>query len=422
MDSTSLLTLATQYWPEYVRTFKRRKVLYWQGDPVTSLFIIQQGVVKISSVSSDGKIYSQGILGVGHLLGATDYFLDGIHESTAETIDNTTLVAIPLKDFQQAIASNPQFSTLVMQELAKKSRTHLDKAHDLSFLDTQQRLKHTLIQLASEHGLSTPTGVEIGVNITHEDIGELINANRTTITRCLNELKKLGYLRTEGRRIVLIPIRHMEILDLLSQSIISGTVGEAADLVQLAIAEHIDPHKTLQALATGMKEVDRQYERGHMEIADVSWSASHMQAALPIIEEAMQQENIQPSHLGKIVFGTVWGDVHDIGKNITSMLLKARGFEVIDLGVNVPPEQFVSAIHQHQPDVLAMSALLTTTTLEMKTVLNAIQQAGLRDQVKVMVGGTPLTPRFAQEIGADGYAHEARDGVELAWGWCVNPE
>ncbi len=418
----NLVDLALELWPRRVRPYKRGNILYWQGDPVENLFVIQKGAVKISSLSSAGKIYSHGILGSGHLLGATDYFLDGIHETTAEVVDKTSLVVIPLSEFQGLIVQDPKFSAIVMRELAKEAKVHFSKAQDLSFLDAQQRLKHSLIKLADEHGLKTDKGIEINVNITHEDIAELINANRTTITLCLQELKKLGYLRTEGRRIILIPVSHMNSLDRLSEAVVSGGIGEAADWASTALKEGIGPVKVLNALMNGMKEVDRRYAQGQMDINDIMWSSTNMKEALPIIETAIQHEDIRLSHLGRIVFGTVHGDIHDIGKTMVSMLLRARGFEVIDLGVDVSAEKFVEAVKEYKPNILAMSALLTTTQFEMKHVVAALENAGLRDKIKVMIGGASTTPRFAREIGADGYAHEARGGVELAWGWRSNPD
>ena len=384
--------------------------------------MIQKGAVKISSVSSAGKIYSHGILGTGHLLGATDYFLDSIHETTAEVVDRTSLIVIPVSEFQTLLASDSNFSACVMRELAKETKVHFSKAQDLSFLDAQQRLKHSLIKLAEEHGFETDKGIELNVNITHEDIAELVNANRTTITLCLQDLKRLGYLRTEGRRIILIPVNHMNILDQLSAAVVSGGVGEAAELASAAVSDGVDLVNVLNALMSGMKEVDRRYAQGQMDINDILWSATHMKEALPIIETAIQQEDISLSHIGRIVFGTVQGDIHDIGKTMVSMLLRARGFDVIDLGVDISAGQFVDAIKKYEPDILAMSALLSSTQLEMKNVVKALEEAGLRDQIKVMIGGSPTTPRFAQEIGADGYAHDARGGVELAWGWCSNPD
>lgn len=416
----NLSDLASTLWPKRTRPYKRGNVLYWQGDPVENLYVVQNGAVKISSISSSGKIYSHGILGAGHLLGATDYFLDGIHETTAEVVDKSSLIIISLAEFQNLVEHDPYFSASVMRELAKEAKVHFSKAQDLSFLDAQQRLKHSLIKLAEEHGLETDKGVEIDVNITHEDIAELINANRTTITLCLQDLKKLGYLRTEGRRIILIPVNHMTILDRLSEAVVTGGVGEAAELAGAAISENIDPVIVLNALMSGMKEVDRRYAQGQMDISDIMWSSTHMKEALPIIETAIQHKDINLRNLGRIVFGTVQGDIHDIGKTMTSMLLRARGFEVIDLGVDISAERYVVAVKKYKPDILAMSALLTTTQAEMKNVVKALVNAGIRNKVKVMIGGAPTTPRFAQEIGADGYAQDARGGVELAWGWCSN--
>lgn len=419
---SNLQNIIQEHWPERIRSYKRGNILYWQGDPVEHLFVIQKGVVKISSLSNEGKIYTHGILGTGHLLGATDYFLDGIHETTGEVIDRSMLIPIPILEFQQLINRNSNFSSIVMREMAKEARLHFIKAQDLSFLDAQQRLKHSLIKLADEHGLKTDGGVELGVNLTHEDMAELVNANRTTITLCLQELKKLGYLRTEGRRIILIPVDHMNILDRLSEAVVSGGIGEALDMASIASEMGIDPVKILNALMNGMKEVDRRYTQGQMAVNDIMWSSNHMKEALPVIETAIQREDISLKHLGKIVIGTVQGDIHDMGKIMVSMLLRARGFEVIDLGVDISAEVFVDAVKEYKPDILAMSALLTTTQIEMKHVIGALENSGLRNTTKVMIGGASTTPRFAQEIGADGYAHEAREGVELAWGWCSNPD
>ncbi len=413
-----LLQIASQYWSENTRHYKRGNILYWQGDQVEYLYIIQTGAIKVSSVSINGKIYTHGILGSGHLLGGTDFFLNGIYETTAEIIEETSLVVIPHENFQSIIMKDSNFSKIVMQELAWETKLYFSKAQELSFLDTQQRLKQSLVELAKEHGLKTDKGIEINIHITHEDIGELINANRTTITLCLQELKKLGYLMTEGRHITLIPIRHMEILDDLCESVISGKFRESTDWAKVAIEEGIDPLKALNALMSGMKEVDHRFAHGQVDLSDIMLSSISLKEALPIIETAIKNANICLNHVGKIVFGTVCGDVHDIGKTITMMLLKARGFEVIDIGVDVPVEKFVEAVEQYKPDILAMSALLTTTQMEMNKVIIELEKSGLKKMTKVMIGGFPITPRFANEIGADGYAKEARDGVEMAWNWC----
>jgi methanogenic corrinoid protein MtbC1 len=417
----NLVDLALEYWPKQVRSCMRGSVLYWQGDPVETLYVIQKGVVRISSVSSAGRMSSHGFLGRGHLLGATEYFFGGIHVSTAQVIDDTSLVVVPLSEFEGAIARNRGFSAIVMRELAKSAKGLFLKAQDLSLLDVKQRLKHSLIELANELGLETQEGVEINTNISHEDLAQLINANRTTVTLCLRELRELGYLRTEGRRFILVPVGHRNTLDQLGEAVLSGVVGEAADLATTAIELGIHPVNVLNVLMNGMKEVDRRYARGQMDLSDLMWSSTHVKEALPIIETAIQHEGIRPRYLGRVVFGTVRGDIHDIGKTMVSMLLRARGFEVIDLGVDVAAERFVEAVTHHMPDVLAMSALLTTTQSEMKNVIEALKDAGLRDRVRIMIGGASTSPRFAREVGADAWGADARAGVELAWGWCSNP-
>jgi len=416
----NLIDLSLEYWPEQIRPFKKGRILYWQGDPVGALYIIHNGAVKLQSVSSDGrKVHSHGILGKGHILGATDYFLDSIHHTTAEVIESARMVMIPREDFQSAISSDPRLSSMVMRELAKESQLHFTKTQNLSFLDVQERLKQSLIQLASEHGVQTSAGIKIDIPVTHEDMGDLVNANRTTITLALQELKKLGYLHTESRRFVLIPIEHIRILDHLYDAIVSGSIKEAALWARTSIEKQVDPVKAMGALANGMKEIDRRYVHGQIELNDIMWVTAKMKQALPIIEQAIRSEGIDVPYIGRILFGTVKGDVHDIGKTMTIMLLKARGFEVIDLGTSISPAEYVEAVRTYQPDVLAMSALLTTTQYQMKYVIEALENAGLRDKVRIMVGGLPIDPDFAKEIGADGSGFEARDGVEMAWRWCT---
>jgi 5-methyltetrahydrofolate--homocysteine methyltransferase len=207
----------------------------------------------------------------------------------------------------------------------------------------------------------------------------------------------------------------MTILDELSDAVVSGGVGEAVDLASTALEEGIDPVIVLNVLMNGMKEIDRRYAQGLLNINDIMWSSNHMKEALPVIETAIHHQNISLVHLGRIVFGTVQGDIHDIGKTMVSMLLKARGFEVIDLGVDVSAENFVKAVEEYKPDILAMSALLTMTQLEMKYVIEALKLAGIRDKIKVMIGGTSTTPRFAQEIGADGYVMKRVEGLNWPW-------
>ena len=167
-----------------------------------------------------------------------------------------------------------------------------------------------------------------------------------------------------------------------------------------------------EGLIAAMGEVGRLFESGEFFVPEMLVAARAMQAALEILRPHLVAEDVQP--LGKVVIGTVQGDMHDIGKNLVSMMLEGAGFEVIDLGVDVKQEQMIAAIQQHQPDLIGMSALLTTTMPQMKSTIEALGVAGLRDSVKVMVGGAPLTHEYAEDIGADGYAADASQAAELA--------
>jgi methanogenic corrinoid protein MtbC1 len=171
----------------------------------------------------------------------------------------------------------------------------------------------------------------------------------------------------------------------------------------------------LDALSRGMRQVEQLYVSDELELADVIWSASVMKESFAVIEAHIIASGQQMPSLGTVVFGTVQGDIHDLGKNMVAMFFIARGFRVIDLGVDVPADRFVAAVREHHPDILALSALLTTTAQNQHQVLQALEAAGLRSTVKVIVGGAPITPHLAAEMGADGYAPNAREAVELAW-------
>jgi 5-methyltetrahydrofolate--homocysteine methyltransferase len=171
----------------------------------------------------------------------------------------------------------------------------------------------------------------------------------------------------------------------------------------------------LDALSSGMRQVERQYVAHELELADVIWSAAVMKKAMKVIQARMLAQGQHMPSLGTVVFGTVEGDIHDLGKDIVSMFLIARGFRIIDLGVDVTAERFVDAVRQYRPDILAMSALLTTTAQNSRLVIQALDAAGLRSGVKVIVGGGPVTPHLAKEVGADGYAPDAREAAALAW-------
>jgi len=417
--TSSLCSLALQIWSDRIKTYPRGSVLYWQGDPVDQIFILLDGAVKVSSISVAGKVYSFGIHGAGRIFGARSYLLDGEHEAVAEVLECSELLAIPLDEFEIALTTNQAFSSIVMKELAREASDVAGKARDLSFLDVQQRLKHSLIRLAREHGIPTETGVMIDLDITQDEIGTLVSANRTTIAACLRELRAQGYLWKEGRRLVIIPPEHMDILDDLTRAVVDGDDLAAENLANKALDKGIDSLKALEALTVGIKKTDRSYSRGEIELPDVVLAASAMKQALPIIEANIELDRIQETLVGTVVIGTVFGDIHDIGKTIVAMLLRARNFRVIDLGVNVSPNQFIEAVGHFNPDIIALSALTTATSLELDPVVKRLKETGLRDHVKLMVGGGAVSEEDAQRIGADGYHATAQGAVEMAWRLCT---
>jgi 5-methyltetrahydrofolate--homocysteine methyltransferase len=402
-----------------LRTCRMGTVLYWQGDPVDHIFVIRSGAVKVSSISRDGRVRIYDIVGAGRLLGANAYLLGSEHKSIAESLRDSEVLVIDPGEFEEALAEDPSLSAVVMRELALEVSSLSDQMRDLSFLDVQQRLRNSLVRLAEEHGLETGDGIKIDLRITHEEIGALVAANRTTITAHLAALKRMGYLWTEGQRLVIIPPEHMDILDNLSASVTDGDDQVARFWAQRAAKEGIDPFKVLDALTAGMRQVDRDYSRGDLELPDVVLAAYAMKDTLPIVEAQIENVPQEVRALGTIVIGTVFGDIHDIGKTIVSMLLKARGFHVIDLGVNVTTGQFLEAVSQCEPDILAMSALTTATSLEIAGVIQALEEGGLRDRVKVMVGGGAVTRAQAGALGANGYHATARGAVEEAWRLCT---
>lgn len=199
----------------------------------------------------------------------------------------------------------------------------------------------------------------------------------------------------------------------LSTAILEGDSEKTPKLVQKALDEGLVPKEILDnGLVVGMNEVGARFKRGDMFVPEVLMSADAMQAGLDVLRPQLIASGAKL--IGKIVMGTVKGDLHDIGKNLVGMMCEGAGFEVIDLGFNVDPEKFIAAIKEHQPDIVGMSALLTTTMRAMGHTIRAIQEAGLRDQIKIMVGGAPVDAEFAKRIGADGYGSNAPAGAELA--------
>jgi 5-methyltetrahydrofolate--homocysteine methyltransferase len=193
----------------------------------------------------------------------------------------------------------------------------------------------------------------------------------------------------------------------------AGNAPKVKELVQAAIDEGVDPTDILnESLIVGMGEIGVLFKNNEVYVPEVLIAARAMKAGLGILRPLLVEKDVKP--VGKIVVGTVKGDLHDIGKNLVAMMLEGAGFEVIDLGIDVSPEKFLEAARDNNADCVAMSALLTTTMPGMKDTIEAFKVAGLRDQVKIMVGGAPVTQNFADEIGADGYAPDAASAADLA--------
>jgi 5-methyltetrahydrofolate--homocysteine methyltransferase len=192
-----------------------------------------------------------------------------------------------------------------------------------------------------------------------------------------------------------------------------GDADEAAVQVQAALDADIPPADILnKGCIAAMGEVGRLFEEGEMFVPEMLIAARAMQAGMNILKPHLAEGEIVSA--GKVVIGTVAGDLHDIGKNLVGMMMEGAGFEIVDLGTDVKPEAFVEAVREHEPNLIGMSALLTTTMPAMTATVEALTEAGLRDQVKVLVGGAPVTDKFAKEIGADGFAPDASSAARKA--------
>lgn len=205
----------------------------------------------------------------------------------------------------------------------------------------------------------------------------------------------------------------MQDLKPLYDAILNGDAKTTKSITEQALAAGIEPLKLVQEfMVPAMDEVGRRFECSEYFVPELLLSARAMKAALELIRPLLIASGVQPT--GRVVVGTVKGDLHDIGKNLVAAMLEGGGYEVVDLGVNVSPEQFVAAVKEKGAQIVALSALLTTTMPAMKSTVEALKQAGVRDRVKVLVGGAPISQRFADEIGADGYAESAAGAVPLA--------
>ena len=206
--------------------------------------------------------------------------------------------------------------------------------------------------------------------------------------------------------------REQEILDALYEHTLDGEAAPVVELTNEGLALGMDPLTLLfEAMIPALEEVGRLFEIGEYFVPEMLISARAMAGAMNILKPLIAQTGAKP--VGTFVMGTVKGDIHDIGKNLCNIMLEGAGFEVIDLGVNVAPEIFVEAIQEHQPQAVGMSAFLTTTMPMFKVNIEAIAEAGLRDQVKILVGGAPVTQEYCDTVGADGFAPDASSTVRL---------
>lgn len=200
----------------------------------------------------------------------------------------------------------------------------------------------------------------------------------------------------------------------IEEKLIEGDFNEVDRLVKESVGRGANANTVIQeALTPGMEEVGRRFRCNEYFIPEVLKCAKAMNMALETLKPLLVGDASRQT-IGKFLLGTVEGDVHDIGKNLVSMMMESSGFEVIDLGVNVPVAKFVAEAKAHRPDVIGMSALLSTTIVAFEDALKAFEEAGLRDRFKIMVGGAPVTPEYAARIGADGYAPNASEAVEVA--------
>jgi len=206
-----------------------------------------------------------------------------------------------------------------------------------------------------------------------------------------------------------------ELYRAMAQSVIDGEVDDARRLAQQAVEQGLDPLAAInQGFIPGVNHVGEQFSRGEMFLPDLVLAGEAMKAAIAVLEPEMARRGTQRQTLGRVVIGTVEGDIHDIGKTLVATMLAASGFQVYDLGVDVPVARFVEKAREVEADIVGLSALLTTTMARQADAIKALTEAGLRPRVKVMVGGAPVTASWAAEIGADGTSEDAIGAVAVA--------
>jgi len=202
-------------------------------------------------------------------------------------------------------------------------------------------------------------------------------------------------------------------LNNVSEALQRGDAEKVAELVKQALEENLLPKDILEiGLIKGMDIIGAKFKKNEVYVPEVLIAARAMHAGMSILRPKLTESGVK--NIGTVAIGTVKGDLHDIGKNLVKMMLEGAGFEVIDLGIDVTTDKFVEAVKKHKPNIIGMSALLTTTMVNMAEVIKAIEAAGLRDKVKIMIGGAPITQNYADQIGADGYSPDAASAVDKA--------
>jgi len=202
-------------------------------------------------------------------------------------------------------------------------------------------------------------------------------------------------------------------LNNVSEALQRGDAEKVEELVKKALKEKLLPKDILEnGLIKGMDIIGKKFKKNEVYVPEVLIAARAMHAGMSILRPKLIESGVK--NIGTVAIGTVKGDLHDIGKNLVKMMLEGAGFEVIDLGVDVTTDKFVEAVKKHKPNIIGMSALLTTTMVNMAEVIKALEAAGLRDKVKIMIGGAPITQNYADQIGADGYSPDAASAVDKA--------
>ncbi|MBN1318362.1 MAG: corrinoid protein [Anaerolineales bacterium] len=208
---------------------------------------------------------------------------------------------------------------------------------------------------------------------------------------------------------------HDELYQAMTQSIIQGEIEQAKQLALHSVEQGLDPLKAInQGFVPGISQVGDQYGCGELYLPDLMLAGEAMKSAMSILEPELARLGAERPALGKVVIGTVHGDMHDIGKTLVGTILAAAGFKIFDLGIDVPIDAFIRTVREEKADMVGLSALLTTTMPVQKQVIDALEEAGLRQQVRVIVGGAPVTQQWADEIGADGFSEDALGAIPVA--------